>query len=722
MTAFASIPLILACALAGAALADEKPAETKTAPEPADPSEPKELGFGERVDVEGELPAVPPSNLTTMKVPESPQSVPVSVSVVPEALTDTQDGRTLVDALKNAAGVNVAPGFGVFDFFVIRGFDSLSSGLVLVDGASEPESTFYPLYNVRQVEALKGPGSFLYGGNAAAGAVQLVRKQPVSRSFADAGVSYGSFGSFDGTLDANAARADGRLAFRLNGVYREGNGYRDDKDSRQGGVNPALTWRPDDKTRVLLNAEYVRSEFQPDSGIPLVGPPPTFAGTAVADVPRTRSYQSPFDVSNQDLWRLRLDAERRFSDHVTLRDKVYYTDLDWQSDGTLILGAFPNATGSTDVARLLPLLDDRQKLLGNQLEGVLSFSTGSVHHQALLGLELLRFTDVFDLKPALLPGIDLASPVETAREPLFILEQARQRGDAKSVIVAPYLVDRVSFGAKLKLYLGGRLDVLDYDEALSSTSRDETQFSPMGGLVFSPDPSLSFYASGGGAFAPPSTLVVGERAPEKSRQFEAGVKKTFCSGRAFASLAGYHLEKDHIAIPDSTGVTRQLGDQRGNGVEAELSAELAHGFTAFAAYGFNDSELVTFAELVSNPFDPTQFQVLDHSGNTPAFAPRHLLNLWTVKEFSNGLGIGAGLRTVSSQFIAENNAFALDSYATVDAMLSYRRKHLRVSVNFKNLTDTEYFTRGYGTSSVLPADPFAVYARVELRLGKTQGP
>jgi TonB-dependent siderophore receptor len=716
-----SMLLILICALAAPVLAQDKPAEGKPATEAAD-SEPKDLGFGEKVDVEGELPVVPPSNLTTMKMPASPQSVPVSVSVVPEALTDTQDGRTLGDALKNASGVNVAPGFGVFDFFVIRGFDSLSSGLVLVDGAPEPESMLYPLYNVRQVEALKGPGGFLYGGNPLAGAVQLVRKQPVSRSFADFSGSFGSFGTFDGTLDANAARSDGRLAFRLNGVYRDSNGYRDDKDSRQAGVNPALTWRPDDKTRLVLNAEYVRSEFQPDSGIPLVGPPPTFAGTAPADVPRTRSYQSPFDESNQNTWRLRLDAERRFSDRFTLRDKLYFTDLDWKSDGTLILGAFPNQTGRLEVARILPLLDDRQKLLGNQLEGLLSFSTGAVRHEALLGLELLRFTDVFDLRPALLPGIDLANPVETAQEPLFILEQARQRGDAKSTIVAPYLVDRVSFGERFKLFLGGRLDVLDYEEKLSATNRDETRFSPMGGLVFSPEPTLSLYASGGAAFAPPSTLVVGERAPEKSRQFEVGVKKTFLSGKAFASLAGYHLEKDDIAIPDATGITRQLGDQRANGLELELSAEVSHGWTAFAAYGFNDSELTRFAELISNPFDPTQFQVLDRSGNTPAFAPRHLLNLWTVKEFANGLGLGAGVRSVSAQLIAENNAFSLDSYATVDAMISYRRKNLRASVNFKNLTDTDYFTRGYGSSSVLPADPFAVYARIELRLGKAANP
>ena len=90
----------------------------------------------------------------------------------------------LSDGLKNASGVNVGTGFGVFDFWVVRGFDSLSSGLVLVDGAREPESTLYPLYNVRQVEVVKGP-TFLYGSGSLSGTANLLRKPPASKRFAD---------------------------------------------------------------------------------------------------------------------------------------------------------------------------------------------------------------------------------------------------------------------------------------------------------------------------------------------------------------------------------------------------------------------------------------------------------------------------------------------------------------------------------------------------------
>ena len=38
-------------------------------------------------------------------------------------------------------------------------------------------------------------------------------------------------------------------------------------------------------------------------------------------------------------------------------------------------------------------------------------------------------------------------------------------------------------------------------------------------------------------------------------------------------------------------------------------------------------------------------------------------------------------------------------------------------LNFRNLTDRDYYTRGFGSSSVIPGDPFAVYGSVELGFG-----
>jgi len=699
---------LLALALAGTALLPAVPARAQDkAPDPGD-----ELPrFQEEVHVEGDAPSIPTLNVSALRTPAAILKTPASVSVVSEALMREQNGAVMGDVLRNAAGTYAATGYGVFDFFVIRGFDSLSSGLVLSDSTPEPEATFYPLYNLSRVEVLKGPAALLYGGNALSGAVQLVRKRPVAgRRSADASVSFGSFGTVDARLDTNLASADDSVTGRLNAVYRESDGWRDGTESRLYAANPVLGIRLGERTQLNLDLEFARSEFQPDTGLPVVG-------DRIAPVPRERSYQSPFDTSAQDVFRFRAELEHRFSDDFAVRGRVYYTDLDWNSDGTLVLGVLPDQTGRLQVQRTLPLLDDRQKLLGAQLEAPVSFRTGSVRHELLVGLDLLRYADEFTQEIGFLPSIDLLDPVETASV-VFPIPGFTTTGDSRSIVVAPWVVDRILLSEKLELVAGARLDAIDFQDKVqgSAGDRSDTQVNPMGGIVFAPVPDLSFYATAATSFAPPSTQVVGERAPEEGFQVEAGAKLRILGGRGLLTAAWYRLEKDNIAIPQE-GILSQVGDQLSRGVEAELQLQPAPGWFASAAYAYNDAELTRFAERVQIALDPPTFLELDRSGNAPPYAPRHLFNAWVSRHFDFGLSLGAGARYVGEQFISEDNAFAISDYWTADAMLAFGRGRWRAAVHFRNLTDTEYETRGFPGAAVIPGAPFSVQARIDVGLG-----
>jgi TonB-dependent siderophore receptor len=652
---------------------------------------------------------VPTVSTIATKVPVPLRLTPASIGVVNNGLFRHQSGVVLGDALRNVSGVNVQTVFGVTDFFIIRGFDSLSSGLVLTDGASEPEATFYNLYNLERVEVLKGPGAFLYGGNPLSGSVNLSRKQPIfTNSFQVTG-SYGPYNTGRGTIDTGWADLESGVAVRLNGLRQVSDSYRDDKSSGIWAMNPSATWRSE-KTTVTANFEYVTSKYKSDSGLPVVN-------GAVADVPRTQSYQSPFDVSAQEIYRARVDLHSRLSRKVTLRNKLYYTDFSWASQGTLFNGVFPNAQGGLDVSRSLVLLDDRQKALGNQFEMLFSFSTGSINHTLLTGLELAQWTDVFSLDAALLPNVDLFTPVETAALPHFIIPGQSQAADSKSLVIAPYVVSRMAFSESFQAFLGGRYDRIDYDDPLTSTDRKYNKLSPMVGLVLAPTEELSFYANVGQAFAPPSSQVAGPREAEESQQFEIGTKKYLMDNRLQASLALYHLQKDNIGIPDATGVTKQDGDQKSRGIELELMVRPRPDWHTFFSYALSDAELTRFTEFVAVPTATgVNFLFLDRSGNTPAFSPRHILNVWTAKGFRNGIELGVGGRYVSEQFIAEDNQFQMDGVLTFDASVSYTYKQWKFRMNAKNLTDRKYETRGFGATSVIPAEPFGMYCAFELNL------
>ncbi len=702
---------LLLLALTPAAWSDEADVEiTLASPEPAaqspesaDAASPAATART-TILVEDSLPYVPKSNTIATKLPMDLDWTPANVGVVSALLIEEQNGRVLIDALENVSGLNVQTGAGVFDFFILRGFDSLTSGLVLTDGAPEPEATFYQLYNTERVEVLKGPGGFLYGSNPLAGAVNIVREQPTPTAFTVLGASLGSHDTFEGTLDLNRASPSGGLSFRLNALWRESDGYRDGRASEVSAINPAFTWRPDARTTVNFNFEFVDSDYLPDAGIPVLG-------ERIAEVPEERSYAAPSDRSEQEIQRWQIDVERQLAKGVALRNKTYYRELDWLSDGTLFGGTLPPFFDGPEplLVRNQLRLDDRQRFLGNQLEAVFSGTTGPLRHRLLAGLELARLDDDFTLDIALLPPVGLISGREVPwMEGVFPL----QAGDTRSEVVAPYVIDQITVSDRVQVLLGARFDSIDFEDRVTGTSRSDGELSPMLGIVVQPAPGLALYANAAESFAPASPRVAGDRQPEESRQLEVGLRRSWLGDRLRTTFALFQLERQNIAIPDDNGFTQQAGDQRARGFELDLSAELRSGWRAFVVYAYTDAELTRFAEglLVGDVF--LRF---DRSGNRPAFSPEHLANAWISKRLSSLWTVAGGLRYVGAQFIAEDNLAELDGYLLLDAAVTLRLGDWRWRLHVENLTDESYATRGFGALSVIPGRPVSANLSVDYR-------
>ncbi|MHC4676797.1 MAG: TonB-dependent receptor plug domain-containing protein, partial [Planctomycetota bacterium] len=202
----------------------------------------EEFTLGDSIVVFGEREKPLPSfNTIAAKIPISLRRTPASVSIIRQTLLKDQQGVVLGDALRNVSGINSHTGFGVFDYFTVRGFNSLENGLILTDGTAEPEISFYNLYNVERVEVLKGPGSFLYGGNPLSGTINMVRKRPVFSTFARFSITYGYFNSYRNVIDVGTADLKQSLAARLTALWQGSDGYRNGKESQVLAVNPTFT-------------------------------------------------------------------------------------------------------------------------------------------------------------------------------------------------------------------------------------------------------------------------------------------------------------------------------------------------------------------------------------------------------------------------------------------------------------------------------------------------
>lgn len=662
----------------------------RTAP-PAPPETP--AAVHETVLVEGREERLAAGVLGTT---DEMRAAPLALSAIGRKELSAIDARTLSDVLVGTAGVNVQPGNAVHDLFVVRGVDSLTGALVTSDGAPEPEAGFYHAYNLERVEVIRGPAGFRWGSGAAAGVVALVGKRPrLGENFVTLGGDYATFDTWRATADAGVASAE--LGFRVNAMHEESDGFRDGQRSDVSAANPVVRWRRGE-TSIDAGVELSRDRHHPDAGIPVIG-------NAVGEVPRTRAYGSPYDSSHQDTKRLRFELGTELGKSARLSLLGYYTSLDWDSDGTLLNGVFPDGTGRSSVSRSLILLDDRQSIVGSRVE--IDARLGNrerPRHRLLAGLELQRQRDDFDLEIGLLPGIDLEEPRETATGPIMLLPGFGTAARARAVTLAPYALDRIDLGRGFETWLGARVDHIDYRDPRSAIDRTDTQLSPLLAVTFAAGDRWTLYANAGRGFALPSSRVVGDRRPEESRAFEFGAKTASHDGKLDLQLAAYRLERRNIAIPDDSGVTATTGDQRAHGLELELRARPWPRTSLHLTYALSDAELTAFRELVRIGAGPTDVAVVDRSGNRAPFAPVHLGRLWLSHDLPCALELSGGLRLVGRQNIAPDNVFTSDGYALLDAALAYHHNNLRFALHARNLADATYFGRGFGNASVIPGE------------------
>ena len=664
---------------------------------------------------------IPRVSSIATKTFESLKNIPLSVGVVNNSLINDQNNLILGDALKNVSGINTQTGNGVHDYFIIRGMNSLENGLILTDGTLEPEVTYYNLYNIERIEVLKGPGSFLYGSNPLSGTVNLVRKQPQFRNFLNLTSSFGQFNSFRNSVDANYGDQDQGLAARLNLLYESAENFRDEKENKILAANPSILYLAGKDLMLNLNFEFIKSEYKPDSGLPLVFDPTKNTFTSIAEVDRKNSYQSPSDFSDQRIIRVKMYSDYSVDQNISLHSKFYFSQLDWKTKGTLINGAYPNMTGSMDVYRSLSQLSDVRNLFGLQKEINLQLITGKIKHNLMAGFELnlLNETYEYDVAP-FIPSLNLINPTDTFDENQLVLFPYL-RGDVKNLVIAPYLVDQITFSEKLQIIVGLRYDIINFENKEPSyiSERNYNNFSPMLGLNYSFSNNISLFMNAGRAYAPPSSQIIGEQDAERSQQFEIGVKQSYFNERINIDFSYYYLTKDNITIPSIDGLSKQLGDQVSQGLETEIRMELTEDWFTFVSYAFTEVELTKFLESVfvgQDEFGNPQNIILDRSGNRPAFTPKHILNIWSTRELVGGLGIGAGFRYLSEQFISSDNIFELDEAIIFDAILYYKWNRFKVSLNLKNITDEKYEMRGFSATSVIPANPRSIYGTIGLAL------
>jgi iron complex outermembrane receptor protein len=218
--------------------------------------------------------AVGEITVTARKVEENIQDVPISVSTLQgEDLDVLTTGGADVRALSGRVpSLVMESSFGrAFPRFYIRGlgnpdFDLNASqpvSMVVDDVVLEnPIVKGMPLFDIQQVEVLRGPQGTLFGRNTPAGIVKFDTVKPSQDFDAYAKVAYGTYDTVDVQGAVGFAIADGWSA-RISAVYQSQsdwaeNHYEPGPEDKIGGYDTTayraqLLWEPNEEFSALLN-------------------------------------------------------------------------------------------------------------------------------------------------------------------------------------------------------------------------------------------------------------------------------------------------------------------------------------------------------------------------------------------------------------------------------------------------------------------------------------
>ncbi|SHN50845.1 TonB-dependent receptor [Erythrobacter sanguineus] len=714
---FARTALLLGCAtIAFPALAENASAETALGSAAEAGATAENAGSddtgdrGSNIVVTGDV--LYSNQLNALKSPTPIIDVPQSLSITTADQIIQQGFDSIGDIVLYTPGVTNSQGEGHRDAVVFRGVRSTAD--FFVDGARDDVEYYRGLYNLEQVEILRGPNALLFGRGGTGGILNRVTKKGVvGENFTGYRASVDTFGAFDIWADLNIATGE-NSALRINAAYESLNNHRDLFDGEQIGFNPTFRAEIGGKTTIDLSYEYVDHERFIDRGIPTDA-----NGDPVRGLRRVTFGDAEENFTTFTAHVLRGTVQHSFSDSLKGNVTALWGDYD-----KVYSNYFPAGyDAATNIIAMDGYIDTTQRqnlVLSGNLIG--EFATGSIGHTLIVGGEFIdtsnnndRFNPVFDTAvadgrrpdieffPAVRPfplrgGVGTLADGRTTRGPFTAVNDDTE---ADLTVFSAYIQDEVKIADWLRVVIGARFDsfeitVLDNRNGAVRTRKDE-EITPRLGLIVKPQENLSLYTSYSETFLPRSGDQFADinppadaLDPDTFSNLEAGIKWDIFPGLALTG-AVFQIEQSSPQVSDANPDTLDVIDSKIRGFEAQLQGQVTDWWFLSAGYSYLDGEQV-------GRTGPT--------GRRLRELPENMFSIWNNFRATERLGFGLGLTAQDESFADNANTATLPAFARVDVAAFYDvSENLRVQVNVENLFDELYFPNAHSPAELTVAPP-----------------
>tara|TARA_B100001175_G_scaffold70504_3_gene58359 strand:- start:1174 stop:3291 length:2118 start_codon:yes stop_codon:yes gene_type:complete len=641
--------------------------------------------------------------VNALKTPVPVLDVPQTVTIVTDDEIRSQGLREIGDIVRYTPGVNTSQGEGHRDAVVFRGVRSTAD--FYLDGVRDDVQYYRSLYNVEQVEILRGPNALLFGRGGTGGIINRVTKKAVlGEMFGGYDLGTDSFGALDFAADYNVQTGDNSaLRFNIHSDALEN--HRDHYDGTRFGMNPTVTVALSDATTLDLSYEYADHERFIDRGIPTINnaPDESLSNIVFGD--------EDINVTTLEASIMRANVSHKFSEtrkgnlavQSSSFEKMYRNLYASGYDGTLV----------TMDGYLDPTERDNFIVSGNIVSEVV---TGSVTHTILVGAELINTenknhrydtnwsttdddNEVFNISRPMDFSVNSAGVATSVN----FTNSLKSKSESDITVTSLFVQDQMDLTDNVKVMLGGRLDSFDItvDDIKNGTSESRTddRFSPRAGLIYKPQENISLYMSYSESFLPRSgeqfkalSASSARLDPDVFESTELGLKWAMTDTLSFTA-AIFDSEQTRAAYDNDTGENSEIRGLRVDGIELELRGQVSDKLQL--AVGYSSLEGTT------------------SSGGVAREVPDHTFSLFAKYQVDENFGWALGITQQGESHIKDNSTLVLPEYTRFDFAAYWNvANDMVLRLNVENLTDELYFPHSHSTHQASVGEP--LNARVSL--------
>jgi len=641
-----------------------------------------------------------------------------SVSIISEKDIYDKAAQSFVETIAEEPNVNFSSGASKAKYIQIRGIGERSQFLtpinpsvgIMVDGIDFSQSALgITMFDLKQIEVLRGPQGTTFGANGMAGVINVESNDPTNDANGHVEATVGNYNSKAVGIALNAPIVEDKLLARFSLYKNTSDGYmtnsyldRDDTNNiDELTARAKLKWFVSDNHTIDLTLMHVDIDNGYDAWT-LDNTRDSHADQPGKDTQKTDAFalKSTYQINDK----MHLVSALSYSK----TDMEYSYDEDWSYDGE-----FDPAWAYSSFDQYLrdrKQADIDVRMVSDEAGRIFNSSTDWT-----MGVYYKDYSEAM------------------TRNYTYLFSPFTSQYDTKNT--ALYGQFDTHFTDKLTMVAGLRVEKWEsaYSDSENVTiDTDETLSGGKLGLNYQAEPDMLYYVTLSKGYKP-GGVNPDYRLSSDAKQYETETLWNLDAG----------LNSSHFNNKVKSRLNLFYGKRKDQQVKSSVVQKRADGSVAFIDYLANAAEgtyyglesqidyfpmdglhLFTSLGLLKAKFDeyndpnPT---AVDVTGRAPANSPEYQYNVGFDYLFLDAWTFKANVEGKGSYYFSNRHNEKSDPYALLNASLEYTTGSFTASIWGRNLTDEQYFVRGFGSFGNNPSKFYETELYTQLGTPRTVG-